>query len=335
MEVKPMAQPHPFKPKEPLMAKVLISLVGHQPLPLLLVIKHLQPDKVILIGSKRTKEIRSRLKALVQEQSATSNHQVEILDSPNVDPWNFLSIPEWFENVILPDELELGDELLCDVTGGTKAMSIGLMRIAMKYKAKILYLDSEGADNRLWQYSVQRNALQDDIALVQDGNAKVLAPLLTIQDLFDVYLGKGINIKPGPIKSEVGARFEAAVLDGFKAYIDEARTSVCIDGQPDIDIILRRRNKFAVVECKSGNLEMKAIQQLNNIASERYLGTYTAKILALAKDDKPEIQKTARDYHGFHLLKVTDWRDGQPWSEVSQAEFQKIAETAFNSLVEE
>lgn len=317
------------------MSKVLVSLVGHQPLPLLLVIRHLQPDKIVLIGTRRTERIRTRLKELVKEQTTSANGSLDILNSPNVDPWDFLSVPDWLENVVFPDKLEPNDELFCDVTGGTKAMSIGLVRAATKHNAKLLYLDSEGAENRLWQYRVQGNTLQNETSLLHDGDSISLGALLTIQDMFDVYLGKKANIKPGPTKDDLGAHFEAAVQTGFQPFVDEARASVCIDGQPDIDIILRRRNKFAVVECKAGNLEMKAIQQLNNMASERYLGTYTAKILALAKDDKPDIQKVARDFHKIHILKVTDWQDGQAWSEFSQAEFQKMAETAFNSMIEE
>lgn len=317
------------------MSKVLVSLVGHQPLPLLLVIKHLQPDKVILVGTQRTKDIRTRLAEMVKGQPTASDRQIDILNSPNVDPFDFLSVPDWLENVVLPDELESKDELFCDVTGGTKAMSIGLMRTATKHDAKILYLDSEGADNRLWQYRVERSAQQIDTMVIHDGEPVQIGPLLTIQDLFEVYLGKQANIKPGPAKDDIGSHFEKAVLDGFRPYIDEARASVCIDGQPDIDIVLRRRNKFAIVECKAGNLEMKAIQQLNNIASERYLGTYTAKILALAKDDKPDIQKVAQEFHRIHILKVTDWQDGQVWSKLSQALFRKMVETAFDSIVEE
>lgn len=317
------------------MSKVLVSLVGHQPLPLLLVIKHLQPDKVILVGTRRTKDIRVRLAEMVKEQVAASGCPIIICNSPDVDPFYFLSVPDWLEKIVLPSELEANDELYCDVTGGTKAMSIGLMQTATKYGAKILYLDSEGSDNRLWQYRVERNTQQSDMNLLQDGKPVQLGPLLEIQDLFDVYLGKQANIKLGPSKDDIGSHFEKAILDGFQPYIDEARPSVCIDGQPDIDIILRRRNKFAIIECKSGNLEMKAIQQLNNIASERYLGTYTAKILALAKDDRPDIQKVAQEFHRIHILKVTDWQDGQPWSKASQNTFRKIVETAFDSIVEE
>jgi hypothetical protein len=297
-----------------------------------LVIKHIKPDKVILLGTPKTIKIRKNLVEMVGREISASGTPIHILDSQNVDAWNFLSIPDWLE-YILPDEVQAGDELFCDVTGGTKAMSIGLMQVASKYDATVLYLDSEGIDNRLWRYQFSSDSSQQDKTIYQLGKAEELGALLTIQDLFDAHLGKDVSIKSGPHKDDRGARFEEAVLLGFQQFVNSWETSVCIAGQPDIDILLRKQNKFAIVECKSGKLEMKAVQQLNNLASDRYLGTYTAKILAIAVADRTDILETARQ-HEIHILNLTDWQEGQPWSERAKNEFKKVTEAAFNNLLE-
>ena len=157
-----------------------------------------------------------------------------------------------------------------------------------------------------------------------------------MQDLFHAYLGNPeISRKEQSKKSgERGSHFERDVILGFQSYVDCMITSVYADRskQEEIDIILQKRNRFALVECKSGLKEsMDGIKQLNNAASDRYLGTYTAKILATTI---PYNQLTAfADLHDIHIIELVEWQENkdQPytWSVQELSKFEKVVKQAF------
>jgi len=323
--------------KEEIVTNVLISLVGHQPLPTLILVRHFKPDKVILL-STNDKVIQSRktnlLELISKEQSAIGKPIQTVPSLPSVSAWNTLNVIQWLENDFLPDETEPGDHLLYDVTGGTKAMAIGLARVASKRDGELMYVDSSGMETRLWCYTIMRDHIGHDIGLRGADQPKSLPRYLTIDDLFHAYLGSKVSISVKKQREPVtrGDFFEQAVLSGFLPLVDATRCSVQIHGnQEEIDIVLQKGNKFALVECKSGGLrDMEGIKQLNNLASDRYLGSYTAKVLAVAGVSDKTLVTIAKEHHNIHVLPLPNWVQGQSGSDIQLDEFPNAIKAAFD-----
>lgn len=298
---------------------VLVSLVGHQPLPLLLAIRHIKPTKVIFLYSNAAL-VKQRKDNLIQLLPAG----VEPIDPViTVDPWYMRSVPDRLQ-VLLEDCGLQNAEIICDLTGGTKAMAIGLAEFAAKGSHRVIYLESDSSDPLLQQYKHQHGQLQ------RIAKAQPVACELSIADFLKVYLG---NVSMTPVlprdPNSDGALFEAAIRAGFE-YLqqNDELDEICYAIKPmqseEIDLILRRGHRLAIVECKQGKEAGSAygLLQLNNLASERYLGTYTGKILAVALTYPPNNVRMA-EAHGVHLLEFPLWQKGNEWSNGDLQSFRK------------
>jgi hypothetical protein len=263
-----------------------------------------------------------------------------LIDPPSIDPWDARSVIDAINRLERKGDLATDAEILCDITGGTKPMSIGLWRIAERLQARVIYVDSEGADARSWQYRVGPQ-YQNGIEL-DPSSPQPLPAMLQIDDLFRAYLGHlPVENERKEDKAQPGYWFARDVVDGFRelkggSRIDEIRTSVYITGQEEIDIVLRKRNRFAVVECKwmkniNDNPEMKGIHQLNNAASDRYLGVYTGKILALRGSCKGDMAEIAEG-HDIQLLLLPEWENrgesGFTWTKEQLERFKTVVDAA-------
>lgn len=307
------------------MSKILISLIGHQTLPILLAIKQIRPDKVILLYSNRLdmQRRKSNLLSLLPTD-------VGWIDLPPVDPWKIDSVARRLLEYIENEEIE-GAEFICDVTGGTKAMSIGLAHFAEQYGHKVLYLESDNGESVLQSYTLSAKKpyrIESEIQITET---------VTIDEFLQVYLGS-FNTQPHLSKNpdEKGAIFEADVRKGFEEtkLLNEIKYAIKPNHAEEIDIILRKGNRFAIVECKQGGEARKAygILQLSNLGSERYLGTYTRKILAVTANYRRESSHNAKmaDEHGVYLLELPNWQPGAAWSQAELQEFVEAVETVFS-----
>ncbi|MEM7128532.1 MAG: hypothetical protein AAF702_19520 [Chloroflexota bacterium] len=321
------------------MTKILISLVGHQPLPTLMAMRYLQPDKVILLSSNDPQVItlRNHLArsgkeiSLLPVETDQLARTIEIIEPTPVDPWNILSITKRLSHVL---RRETNAQLICDVTGGTKAMSIGLTQVARERDAEIVYIDSDTLDTRMWRYCF----VEGQLGMNHD-DPEQIPPLVTIQDLFYLYLGhESLQYKPNTQESQ-GSWFERDVRAGFQSLVDDIEQSVLVvtSGKEEADLVLRKKNRFAIVECKSlKKFNMKGIHQLNNIASERYLGTYTGKILAVNLSEPESL--TSEDMkianqHNIAILPLNSWNGTEErkhsWTDSELISFQKVVDQVF------
>lgn len=306
------------------MPKILVSLIGHQTLPLLLVIKQLKPDKVILLSSNKTDVLDRK------------NHLSELLSpgivftsAPVVDPWNIEDVPRRLQEFIEDQEIE-GAEFICDVTGGTKAMSIGLAHFAEQHGYGMIYLESDNGDPLLQSYIKTVNGISRPTA------PTALTTQITIDEFLFAYLGK-FDTSPHPPQApnSNGALFETDVRKAFEAtgLLDEIKYGLKTRGSEEIDIVLRKGNRFAIVECKQGNsaTDVYGILQLNNLASERHLGIYTRKIFVVARNYRKDSRDNAKvaDEHGVHLLEVPDWQPGHQWTAAEMGQFHSLVEFVF------
>jgi len=238
-----------------------------------------------------------------------------------VDPWDIDSIPDLLLNAELR-KFGADTNFVFDVTGGTKAMSIGLSRVAAQVKGEMVYLESESLESSLRHYTFDANGA------LKSSPAKKITEKVDLKDFFFVQLGL-TEKQLAPVlpknPNEFGARFESELREILQKYADEMMYAIKPIPSEEIDIILRKRRRVAIVECKTGDSakSVYGILQLNNIASERYLGTYTQKILAVTVNYQKESNRNYQmaHEHGVHVLELPAWQPGHKWS---QAEHEQI-----------
>ena len=259
--------------------KVLVQLVGGQPLPNFLVPAFIKPNKTILFYTSQTDEVRKRLEAVIGQC------QSQICDAYDIE-----AIATALQTEL--EHYDKNDEFIFNLTGGTKAMVLAANQVAMTKQATVVYLESERGRNVLYKYRYdQGNALKLE-------QKEELPSLITIEQFLDIHIGKGQWQKAGSSK-DVGGSFERAVADAIKRHLPQAkvRRGIRFLGNPDgkrpqidLDIVVQCGNQFACIECKAtkDNLKLDAVRQLNLVTE--LLGTYTRKFIVLTGKQTPEHQ---------------------------------------------
>ena len=131
------------------MSKKMVALIGEQPVPNLLPIRHDQPSDVLLVWTTRTKQVAERLANLLKRDAAVFECEV--------DPYDITAIYQELHQKITT----LGwppAELVFNLTGGTKTMAFAAYQLALdKVGCQFLYLESEGGKSRLRQYGFENS----------------------------------------------------------------------------------------------------------------------------------------------------------------------------------
>lgn len=309
---------------------ILISLIGHQPLPNLLALRYIKPDAVMFIYSNSgDRQLNNRKEWLSQRAKADGIAVIE--PSSGVNPWRLNSVIELLDYDLLSFDLA-STTFIFDITGGTKAMAVGLTKAAEKIGGELIYLETEKGDNRLHRCRFNTNG-----KLVEAG-LESLPKLVTLQDFFFIHLGlTAEQLTPASADpAKKGIQFEVDVRNTFAGLVDDLLYSIKPLDAEEIDIVLQKRNRFAIVECKARDDDERkgyGILQLNNLASERYLGTYTGKILATIarfSRDAPANLKMARE-HKVYVLELPNWQLGRPWNAIELQAFTKAIQQVFDS----
>lgn len=256
--------------------KVLVQLIGGQPLPNLLPPLSLKPDKTILVYTLQTERVMQRVESVIGQCEKICCDAYDIEDLAD----------------LLQQALDSyhGDDLIFNLTGGTKAMVLGANQIAIAKGATVVYLESERAKNVLYRYRYEGQTLRPE-------SKDVLPTLINIEQFLDAHIGKGQWQQTGPSK-DIGGPFEKAVGDAIRKLLPGAEVYQGVrflgsqDGgrtQVDLDIVVRCGNQFARIECKSKNTStLDAAKQLNLVTE--LLGTYTRKFIAMTQTPNPEHQ---------------------------------------------
>ena len=121
-----------------------LALVGEQPMPVLLIDRHLRPTRTLLVCTRRTQPVAERLQHLI----------ANCMVLPQVNPYELNQV------VRLLDERPSDDGgAVVNLTGGTKIMMLGAFAHAMHRKMRFVYLESERPPQRLHTFVLDRKSV--------------------------------------------------------------------------------------------------------------------------------------------------------------------------------
>jgi hypothetical protein len=246
--------------------KILILLIGEQIIPNLLPLKYLQPDAAVAVFSDFSKKGYERLEQVMGDKIKLHPCQVDAYNIDAIIPALTDALGGWGPP----------HELLFNITGGTKPMSIAAYLTAGQLNAPVIYFQSEGKRSRVLRYEFQ------DGRSVMVGD-EFLPAVITL----DEYLQAHVDLHPPRkrIPEDEGFQFERAVFEALLDVVDEIKIGVNIQSAVEVDLAVRCDNQVGIVEVKTGANKLKmSIDQLNTAAEQRYLGTYTQKFLVSNQD---------------------------------------------------
>ncbi|GIW04714.1 MAG: hypothetical protein KatS3mg059_1334 [Thermomicrobiales bacterium] len=155
------------------MARWMVTLVGHQPMPVYSLIREpeLRPDLVIFVASESTSNVVNRIRALLNDIPS---------EMCIVQPYSI-------DDVITKLHAELAavspdDTVIFNLTGGTKTMVFGAMEVARRREAEIVYLKSE-TDTQVFRYRVSPSGIEE----IEPVNATQPVPL---DDFLAIHIGR-------------------------------------------------------------------------------------------------------------------------------------------------
>lgn len=273
----------------------LLSLIGEQPIPVLLPARYLQPSRHILLGTERTQAVAERVARLLP------NCEIELCEAYSLEKLLPLI------NKLCKAELEV----IVNLTGGTKFMAMAAFAIALQNNLRFIYLESEGQKSLLYQYSVEQSRLKPRAPLA-------LPALISSADYLNAYLpGFQLNgfsrDESGSLSS--GGYFEQAVHQSLAPHFDilSGVKPNGVDQQIEIDLVIRLGNQVGIAELKlgdkAGDKPKQGIDQLSTAGSREYLGIYTTKFLITANRMPKRIQSLAKE-KGVHLIELHSYRNG-------------------------
>lgn len=240
------------------MSTTILSLVGEQPVPNILPIRHIQPKEVALIHTHTTRRVSDNLVPLLKAKCKVTPYEVTAYDILKAHKSLGKLVEKYHKN---------SDKLIFNLTGGTKPMAWAAYQLAQELKAEFVYLQSEGGKSLLYFYSFADGKL----SLVKKQEIK---SQLSIDDYFRAH---GLNHYKLKKKAQW---FEQLVYQTLKPHVSEIIVNVEI-GTLEIDFVVRLENQFGVIEAKSGDSKKKkeAIDQLSTASQREFLGTFIKRIL--------------------------------------------------------
>jgi len=261
--------------------KVLVQLVGGQPLPNLLPALYLKPDETILVYTLQTDQVRQKIESVIKESVTGQCHLLRC------DAYDVESLTKALHETLASQQ---DAEHIFNLTGGTKAMVLAANQVAMQRKAWVIYLESESVKNILYEY------YYDGQNMLKLQHKTELPELISIEQFLDAHIGKGQWEEKGPSK-DTGGLFEQAVADALRAKLPQAEVKQGVkflpgsrskQTQAELDIVVRCGNQFARIECKSQGktTTLNAAKQLNLVTE--LLGTYTRKFVAMSGSPNPD-----------------------------------------------
>lgn len=255
------------------MNRVMICLVGEQPVPNLLPIRHYRPQTAVLIHSERTKRVSENLEQLLREECS-----VLMLEIP---PYNVEAATREIEQSLSEHGLRESN-LIFNLTGGTKAMVLAAFQLAQEFHVPIVYLQSEGGQSDLhcYEWNSGRLAQRHPVTIRES---------LTIDDYLKAHVGRyGHRNKQDA--------YEQFVLHALQKHVDEIMSNVSIDPNIEIDLVIRRGNQVGIAEVTSGRANKGKIDQLHSVSGREFLGAYTKRFLIAHQELETNNRQLAQAY---------------------------------------
>ncbi|MEJ5350984.1 MAG: DUF1887 family CARF protein [Melioribacteraceae bacterium] len=263
---------------------ILINLIGEQPIPNLIPILYYKPDKVINLYSDTTKIVERKLRELIPN-----------CEPQEIDAYDFQNILNVIRNKISNEK----GELIFNITGGTKIMSLALYEAAKDKIANFIYLQSEQNKTIIYNYFYQGESILKE---------KIIVPELINVDL---YLKAHLFDYRIESESTTGSNFENAIATILKRNNFEVLQNIKPVGegnQLEIDLVFRYKgtNNVAIAEIKIGDQKQegpkKGIEQLALASQREYLGIYTKRFLITSRILSKQIKELAL----AHNLNIID-----------------------------
>lgn len=253
--------------------QVMICLVGEQPVPNLLPIRHCKPNQVVLVCSQTTKRVSDNLERLLKGQFTVSSHEVP--------PYDIVDAQRNLE-VYLSQQGWQGADLLFNLTGGTKPMSLAAFLLAQKLKSAVIYMESEGGQSLLYRYEWLDQ-------LLKLRGPEIIQEKFSIDDYLKAHVGTYSYRKK---KDD----FSQLLHTKLQPHVDEILVGVSIDPNIEIDLIIRCGNNIGVAEVTTGRADKEKIDQLHSLTERGFLGTYIKRLLISAQQLELNNSELARAY---------------------------------------
>ena len=255
---------------------VLFSLIGEQTVPILLVDRFLRPQEHWLLHTAFSQPYAQRLQRVLPH-----SRLVEVPD---------YALEELRR--LLREQVTRVPQAILNLTSGTKPMSWAAYEVAREFRIPFVYLRTQGPHDRLYTFTWQGDTLMQ--------NETTLPALITLEDYLQVH-GLPRPKKEGLIQNSQ----EKALRDFFCNRVDECRWGLQFPAF-EIDFLLRRRNRVAVVEAKDERASRRrrrryGLDQLTTIAGREHLGIYTGKIWVLSR---PLGSRALRDLAAAYRVQV-------------------------------
>lgn len=277
--------------------ELLISLVGEQPTPIFLVHKALNPAQHLLVATSK----HGVKQAANNVASALNLPKSAII--PGVDSYDIKAAAEKIENFV-KNFLHSGTDIALNLTGGTKTMALAGYELARKHKWRIYYFETRRNDEVLHRYDFI-NAAEPPSGPHQEA----VPEILNISDYISIHgfdpLGRGSANEPFEQEiKRILSSLPYEILHSFKS------------GQVEIDFIVRKGNRVAFIEAKSGNQARKksGIDQLHTAASPQHFGTYINKML-IGDESLPEHNTILANSRDIRTLATPSFRSSKRISE--------------------
>ncbi|MFB3764882.1 MAG: DUF1887 domain-containing protein [Methanotrichaceae archaeon] len=288
------------------MNTAMLLLVGEQPAPNLLPLRHLKSDVATLIYTDYTKRVAENLRKILECDCNCLLCRVH--------PYNIPEIRNAVQRFLSEN---LSEHILTfNLTGGTKPMVLAAFSLAHSYGVSFLYFQTEGNCSQLHHYRFYGNEIR--LERVED-----VLDTISLDDYLRIYVG---SYETGAPRNELERQVKEvlAATPGL-----EVLWSICPQGLDalEIDCLIRLGNQVGVGEIKTKGAK-SGIDQINAVAEQRYLGTYVRKFLVSANPLDWNNSNLAQAY-GIKVIEATSYSET---GSLNVEDRQKLAETVVDLL---
>ena len=272
--------------------KAMVLLIGEQPAPNLLPVRHLKPDVAVLAYTDRTQRVAENLEVLLKPDSACLRCPVE--------PYNVTAAQEQLRALL--ESTLTGYEFVFNLTGGTKLMALAALGLAHIYRAPFIYLQTTEHGSRLYHYVLEDGEIRR--SKVED-----LATTISLDDYLRMHLGA---YEVGEPRNDLEHQVREALRSSPELEVFWSVRPQGL-GALEIDFAVRLGNQVGVGEVKTKG-DKSGIDQINAVAEQRHLGTYVRKFLISGKKVDSNNRELAKAY-AIEVIELSSYSEIQTLSE--------------------
>jgi hypothetical protein len=270
--------------------KVMILLVGEQPIPNLLPLLHEELEEALLVYTSRTQAQMERLRDLLSGRCKFDELLVSAFDIADTQAklGARLTEKDW-----------RGKNAIFNLTGGTKTMAFAAYELAVRLGSDFLYFQTEGVQSLIYHYTTSGGPP------ILSGPPQMVGTLLTIDDYLRVYVG---NYSVNGFSPTDGGKFEEAVYKAIQPVVDECLAGIRFSPTVEVDLVVRCGNQVGVAEIKMGKPNKDGIDQLTAACGREYLGIYTKRLLISARSwENLDELKDLANARGVELIELPSY----------------------------